>query len=62
MPSHNHYISNYTGSSTSWLQDNPVGSHVPSNPSSINTNPTGGGEAYNNLQPYITCYMFKRTA
>lgn len=29
------------------------------------TNPTtsaGGGQAHNNLQPYITCYMFKRTA
>jgi microcystin-dependent protein len=23
---------------------------------------TGGGGAHNNLQPYITCYMFKRTA
>lgn len=22
----------------------------------------GGGQAHNNLQPYITCYMFKRTA
>lgn len=23
---------------------------------------TGGGDAHNNLQPYITCYMYKRTA
>ena len=23
---------------------------------------TGGGGAHNNLQPYITCYMYKRTA
>lgn len=23
---------------------------------------TGGGQAHNNLQPYITCYMFKRVA
>lgn len=23
---------------------------------------TGGGQAHNNLQPYITCYMYKRTA
>lgn len=25
-------------------------------------NNTGGGAGHNNLQPYITCYMFKRTA
>ena len=25
------------------------------------TSSTGSGEAHNNLQPYITCYMFKRT-
>lgn len=23
---------------------------------------TGGGQSHNNLQPYITCYMYKRTA
>ena len=27
-----------------------------------NTTSAGGGTAHNNLQPYITCYMFKRTA
>ena len=26
------------------------------------TNNTGGGDSHNNLQPYITCYMWKRTA
>ena len=26
------------------------------------TGSTGGGQAHNNLQPYITCYMWKRTA
>ena len=25
-----------------------------------NTGDTGGGQPHNNLQPYITCYMFKR--
>lgn len=34
-------------------------------PGQANTNKTGstgGGQSHNNLQPYITCYMFKRTA
>lgn len=30
--------------------------------SSTNTASTGGSEAHNILQPYITCYMWKRTA
>ena len=31
-------------------------------PTQEQTSSTGGGQAHNNLQPYITCYMFKRTA
>lgn len=29
---------------------------------SFNIRNTGGGDPHNNLQPYITCYMWKRTA
>ena len=28
----------------------------------INTDNTGGNQPHNNLQPYITCYIWKRTA
>lgn len=27
-----------------------------------NTSSVGGGESHNNIQPYITCYMWKRTS
>lgn len=29
---------------------------------SVNAKLTGGNQPHNNLQPYITCYMWKRTA
>lgn len=41
------------------------GSHshtVPNHIHTVNQNNVGGGQAHNNLQPYITCYMWKRTA
>ena len=37
------------------------GGHTHSVPSH-NTNSAGSGEAFSNLPPYITCYMWKRTA
>ena len=31
-------------------------------PQGINTNTTGGGQSHNNIQPYIVCYRWRRTA
>lgn len=61
MPSHDHnleYGMNTLGAGnrvTVAASDGPYSSAAPI------TN-TGGGGAHNNLQPYITCYMWKRTA
>lgn len=42
-------------------QGEEVGSPFGSN-TTLNLINSGGGQAHNNLQPYITCYLWKRTA
>ena len=65
MPSHSHSI--YTVDSGSgnhgkrdglYYQGGWWGNGV----GAPNVGNTGGSKAHNNLQPYITCYMYKRTA
>lgn len=62
MPRHNHSIKcaeNDTGFGNNFLTSGKKGTYTTSeNP----INNTGGGQSHNNLQPYITCYMFKRIA
>lgn len=61
LPAHTHQYRKYTGKIQ--FQDQgglgalPTGVTDPGN-----TSATGGGQAHNNLQPYITCYMWRRTA
>jgi hypothetical protein len=61
IPSHNHthdYFDNSTGGPTAYGL-NFAGNY---NPITQQTTNTGGGNAHNNLQPYIVVKMWKRTA
>ena len=59
MPSHSHAAQDLAtrDEGASW-----VGAAGTSAKANRQTLPTGGDQAHNNLQPYITCYMWKRTA
>ena len=63
MPSHKHGMG-YTGDATGGVYAGQTG--TPSEPSSFNNllfmSETGGGQAHNNLPPYIVVYFWKRTA
>lgn len=59
MPSHNH-TEKYVG--VSWKQDGASGTYCVSStlePYRV-TGDAGGGQPHNNLQPYITCYIWIR--
>lgn len=64
MPSHSHTI---TYGSSSISANNPLTFSKPEQKNyyaqtNVSSSSTGGGQAHNNLQPYITCYMWKRIA
>lgn len=77
IPEHNHAISadELQGLGLVWVNSNEMEvsstqgqphEYMWSEPENTqitcNTNATGGGQPHNNLQPYITCYYWKRTA
>lgn len=65
IPSHSHEqvvvadTHNNTGTRSDYQNDVNNGGAFPQG---INTNPTGGGQSHNNIQPYIVVYRFRRTA
>ena len=60
MPSHNHTVSNrVSGSQNLW---GDYGAYLLAGTDNSWVKDTGGDQPHNNLQPYITCYMWKRTA
>lgn len=62
MPSHRHNIGQ-TYSGYRLYQDGSAPNGIYTGyATSEPTNYVGGGQAHNNLQPYITCYMYKRIA
>ena len=60
MPAHNHDISLGIGASTPSINKGSSGSVMSTDTTSIASK--GGGQAHNNLQPYITVFMWQRTA
>lgn len=63
MPSHNHQYGDYYGISPSSTTgaSSVAYNNVTAYPGG-STLSAGGDNSHNNLQPYITCYMWKRTA
>lgn len=62
MPAHRHYLNNPNADGSTV---NYTIAYAPSSKGlagTLQTASAGGSAAHNNLQPYITCYMFKRTA
>lgn len=64
IPSHTHKVMlRPNGNIGSYWGDASMTNADAANPTEGgSTTSTGGGQAHNNLQPYITCYMWKRVS
>lgn len=66
IPSHSHTITRYNPSGTGYDDTQRKLAAAPNNGAgvagTVNTNPEGGGKAHNNMQPFITVFMWRRTA
>lgn len=64
IPSHQHYLLNYNsaGQSQTWSTHAPTATGTTGYTGNIRTNNTGGGNAHNNMPPYIQVSIWRRTA
>lgn len=62
LASHSHYLTVYENGAAQFVPNRTgsLGNTTAITP--IGTSDTGSNTAHNNLQPYITCYMWKRTS
>lgn len=62
MPSHQHFSGLYQVADRFGSGGRDAAGTYSGYGGAVYTSSTGGSGAHNNLQPYITCYMWKRTA
>ena len=67
IPAHKHSVYNYNAGGNVTVTDGYAIDFRTERPfktygALLNMNETGGNEVHNNMQPYITCYMWKRVA